>query len=111
MPYSAPRSLILLRAAPGGGGVADAHGFLCAELAYPLEDGPELGARDHGVLHVVVVGDAAHRRERGLAALPEKRPLFVVLGDPYLRGVVLLADPYGVPALVLYLRGGAIELD
>jgi hypothetical protein len=93
-------------AVPGVEDVGDAHPVLFAELADPLEDGPELGARDDGVLHVVVVGDAAHRRERRLAALPEERPLLVVLGDPDLRGVVLLAHPYGVLELVLDLGAG-----
>src|ERR671916_103295 len=79
-------------------------------LADALQHSPELGARDDGVLDVVVVGDAAHRRERGLAALPEQRPLVVVLGDPDLGGVVLLADPYGLLELVLDLRGRAVEL-
>src|SRR3712207_4130538 len=94
-------------AVPGVEDVGDAHAVLLADLGDPLEDLPELRARDDGVLDVVVVGDAAHRRERGLAALPEERPLGVVLGYPYLRGVVLFADLHGLLELVIYLGCGS----
>ena len=39
------------------------------------------GPRHHAVLHVVVGADPAHRRERRLAAVPERRPLGLVGGD------------------------------
>ena len=47
------------------------------------------GARDHAVLHDVVRADPADRGERGLAALPDQRPLGVVGGDPQLERAVL----------------------
>ena len=69
------------------------------------------GARDDAVLDDVVRADPADRGEGRLAALPEQRPLGVVLGDPDLEGpggVAVLAD--GVE-LVLHLDRGAVELD
>src|SRR5215207_334199 len=91
--------------------VGDAHPTLLAEVGDLLEYLPEFGARDNGGLDVVVVGDAAHRRERSLATLPEERPLGVVRGHPYLRGVVLLADLQGLFELALNLGLGTVELD
>src|SRR3712207_4398553 len=83
--------------------VGDAHAVLLTDLGDPLQDLPELRARDDGVLYVVVVADAAHRRERRLAALPEEGSLCIVLGNSYLGGVVLLADLQGLLELLLYL--------
>src|SRR5215211_1061130 len=91
--------------------VGDPQAVLFAKVRYLLQYGPELRARDDPVLNVVVVGDRAHRPERGLAALPEQGTLLVVLGDPYLRGVVLLADLYDLLELVLDLGRGPVELD
>src|SRR4051794_8133051 len=91
--------------------VGDAHPVLLAEFGDPLQDRPELRARDHGVLHVVVVGDSSHRRESRLATFPEERPLRVVLGDPDLRSVVLLADFDYLIELVGDLGLRPVELD
>src|SRR5215210_714633 len=91
--------------------VRDAHTVLLAELADPLEYVPEFRARDDRVLHVVVVGDPAHRRERGLSTLPKERPFGVVLGYPDLGGLGLLTDLYDLIELVRDLRLRPVELD
>ena len=51
------------------------------------------GARDHAVLDDVVGADPADRGERGLAPLPDQRPLGVVGGDPDLERAVVPAEP------------------
>src|SRR5215218_3687820 len=90
--------------------VRDPQAVLAAEVGDLLQYLPELRARDDGVLHVVVVGDASHRPKGRLAALPEERPLFVVLGDPDLRGVRLLADVDDAIELVRHLGLGTVQL-
>src|SRR5215207_3816214 len=71
----------------------------------------ELRARDDAVLDVVVVGDAAHSTESGLAGFPEEGAFIVVLGHPDLGGLVLLADLQHPPELFLDLSFRSIQLD
>src|SRR5215211_2499178 len=91
--------------------VGDPEAVLFAQVGYLLQDRSQFRARDDPVLDVVVVGDGAHRPEGGLPALPEQCPLLVVFGHPYLRGVVLFADPYDLLELVRDLGLGPVELD
>src|SRR5215210_1388914 len=84
---------------------------LPGELGDPAKDRRELRARDDAVLDVVVVGDAAHSTESGLASLPEEGAFVVILGHPDLRGLVLLADLQHPSELFLYLSFRSIQLD
>ena len=75
------------------------------ERARQVGDGPQhlgqRGARDDAVLHDVVGADPADRRERGLAALPDQRPVGGVGGEPLLERAVLArtaARPRRTPA-------------
>ena len=58
--------------------VADPQAVLGLQLADAAQHLGQLRPRDHAVLHVVVGRHAAHRGERGLAALPHQRPLLGV---------------------------------
>ena len=69
------------------------------------------GPRDHPVLHDVVRADPADRGERGLAPLPEQRPLRVVGGDPDLERAVLPAEPLHLGELRLHLGRRPVQLD
>src|ERR671920_357960 len=89
----------------------DTQAVLPGELGDPAKDRRELRARDDAVLDVVVVGDAAHSTESGLASLPEEGAFVVILGHPDLRGLVLLADLQHPSELFLYLSFRSIQLD
>src|SRR5215212_9409757 len=91
--------------------VGDPEAVLFAQVRYLLQYGTELRARDDPVLDVVIVGDGSHRPECSLPALPEQGALLVVLGDPNLRGVVVLTDLNDLVELALHLGLGAVELD
>ena len=62
--------------------VADAQARPRFEIADPVQHLRQPGARHDAVLHVVVRRDAAHRRERRLAPLPDPRALLVGLARP-----------------------------
>src|SRR5215218_6781842 len=91
---------------PGVEDVGDPQAVPPGELGDLTQDCRELRARDDAVLDVVVVGDAAHSTESGLAGLPEECAFVVVLGHPDLRGLVLLADLQHPSELFLYLASG-----
>src|ERR687890_1597136 len=91
--------------------VGDPQAVPPGELGDLAKDCRELRARDDAVLDVVVVGDAAHSTEGGLASLPEEGAFVVVLGHPDLRGLVLLADLQYPSELFLYLSFRSIQLD
>src|SRR5712691_7371010 len=72
--------------------VADAEAVLALQVADPPQHFGQLRAGDDAVLDVVIVRDPAHRREGGLATLPEQRTLVVVGGDADLPRGVFSAD-------------------
>src|SRR5215217_1440990 len=96
---------------PGVEDVGDPQAVPPGELGDLAKDCRELRARDDAVLDVVVVGDAAHSTECGLAGLPEEGAFVVILGHPDLCGLVLLADLKHPPELFLYLSFRSIQLD
>ena len=61
---------------------------LVRQLAHPPQHLRERGPRDDPVLHEVVRADPPDRREGGLAALPDQRPLLGVGRDAGLGGAV-----------------------
>ena len=69
------------------------------------------GSRHHPVLHVVVGADPAHGGEGSLAAVPQRRPLGLVGGDPDLAGAVLAADRLHLLGDQLDLHLGPVQLD
>ena len=70
------------------------------------------GPRDHAVLDDVVGADPADRGERGLAALPEQRPLGVVGGDPDLERAGLRGTAGSTCGeLSVHLGRRAVQLD
>ena len=70
------------------------------------------GPRDDAVLDDVVGADPADRGERGLAALPEQRPLGVVGGDPDLERAGLLGTARSTWAnCALHLGRRPVQLD
>ena len=71
----------------------------------------QLGARDDAVLHEVVRRDAAHRRERRLAGLPEQLRAPPRRGDPHVVGAAPLADRDDLVEARVALGLGAVELD
>src|SRR5215203_5253999 len=96
---------------PGVEDVCDPQAVPPGELGDLAKDCRELRARDDAVLDVVVVGDAAHSTECGLASLPEEGAFVVVLGHPDLCGLVLLADLKHPSELFLHLGFRSIQLD
>src|SRR5215203_2688632 len=96
---------------PGVEDVCDPQPVPPGELGDLAKDCRELRARDDAVLDVVVVGDAAHSTECGLASLPEEGAFVVVLGHPDLCGLVLLADLKYPSELFLHLGFRSIQLD
>src|SRR5688572_4072004 len=96
---------------PGVEDVGHSQAVLPGKLGDPAKDRREFRARDDAILYVVVVGDAAHSTESGLAGLPEEGALGVVLGHPDLGGLVLLADLQYPPELFLYFSFRPIQLD
>ena len=91
--------------------VADAEAVLLRELADPAQHLGELRPRHDAVLHVVVRRHPAHRRERALAAEPEKGALGVVPRHAHLEGAALAADPVDGRRVLLDLDRDAVELD
>src|SRR6185436_8435212 len=91
--------------------VGHLHVVLGRELIDAVEHLGQLRARDDAVLDEVVRADAAHRRERRLAGLPEELALGLVARDPHVVGAALLAmaaaPPKAGPALAL----GAVSLE
>ena len=73
--------------------VPDAEAVRLRQRLDPPQHARELRARNDAVLHVVVGGQAAHGRERRLAALPEERARWLVLRETKLEGAALEADP------------------
>src|SRR5215211_590740 len=96
---------------PGVEDVGDPQAVPPGELGDLAQDRRELRARDDAVLDVVVVGDATHSTESGLAGLPEEGAFGVVLGHPDLGGLVLLAELQHSSELFLYLSFRSIQLD
>src|SRR5918995_5844160 len=96
---------------PGVEDVGDPQVVPTSELGDLAQHRGELRARDDAVLDVVVVGDAAHSTESGLAGFPEEGAFIVVLGHPDLGGLVLLADLQHSSELFLYLSFRSIQLD
>ena len=85
--------------------------YSVASASMLVEHVGQLGARDHAVLHEVVGRDAAHRREGGLARLPEQLPLGLVPADPHVVGPARTADRHHVVELRDALALGPVELD
>src|ERR671920_271436 len=95
---------------PGVEDVGDPQAVAPGELGDLAKDCGELRARDDTVLDIVVVGDATHGPESGLAGLPEEGAFVVVLGHPDLGCLVLLTDLQHPSELFLYLSFRAIQL-
>ena len=76
---------------------------VAGELGDRREHLGQRGARDDAVLDDVVGADPPDRGERGLAALPDQRPLGGVGGEPLLEGAVLVAEPLDLGVLLLDL--------
>ena len=68
--------------------VCDPQAVGARQLTDAMQRAWQRRARHHSILDVVVGADAAHRRERGLAPVPKRRPLGLVGGDPDLGGAV-----------------------
>ena len=81
------------------------------ELGDPPQHLGQRRPRDHAVLDDVVGADPADRGERGLAALPEQRPLGLVGGDPDLEGAGRAAVLLDLGELRLHLGRRTVELD
>ena len=82
-----------------------------SSCADPPEHFRKLGPRHDAVLHVVVRRDAAHRRKRRLAALPDPLPLLVVAARLPSDGAGLAADRFDDREQLVHFRGGTVELD
>src|SRR5215213_11511025 len=95
---------------PGVEDIGDPQAVAPGELGNLAKDCRELRARDDAVLDVVIVGDAAHSTESGLAGLPEEGAFVVILCHPDLRGLVLLADLPSPSELFPSLSSTSIQL-
>ena len=72
--------------------VADDQVVFLRDIADVSQHRGNLAARHHAILRVVRRADAPQRRESHLAALPQQRALFFVLGAPHLARLLLQAD-------------------
>jgi hypothetical protein len=89
--------------------VPDAETVLGREVLDAPEDLGESRPRNHPVLHVVVGRDPAHRRERGLAALPQERAGSFVGGRAQLEGAGQETDGLDRGCILIHLGGNPVE--
>ena len=91
--------------------VADPQAVLRRQLVDSPKHRREPRARHDAVLHVVVGGDAAHRREGALAPEPQERPLVRVAGRADLERTCGAADRLHRRRVLLHLGRDAVQLD
>ena len=89
----------------------DPEPVLGAQLGRAPEHLGQLRSRHDAVLDVVARRDAAHRRERRLAATPDPGALLGRLGGVQPERAELAADRLDRRRLLGDLRGGPVELD
>src|SRR5438128_1573100 len=65
----------------------------------------------HAVLDVVVGGDAPHRRERALAALPDPRAVLLALRHLHGRCAGAMTDRFHFRELLAHFGDRPVELD